>query len=234
MDGLDMNKFQLVSCGEGGLAKCIEDLSLRVGSTIIAPIMEEIVDKKGGVGSATRVAEVTISNNEGKLLVYVGRTRSRPLLESVERALGEAGNDPDTRLGVALEARTTEAGDTEAALLFTDKAEFLGDLRHLYDWADESGRMSAGFVSDMVAFFRQDVELRRSFVMNLVASGKAVCEGCHKAMKLKGDNAALRCSRCKCAFYCSKACQRLSYSGHRRFCTPCPEGPPFFPARNQK
>lgn len=216
-----MEGFKLVSSGEGGLSKCIEELSLRVGGAIIAPLMEEIIASKGGVGSATHVSEVTISNEEGKILVYVGKTRSRPLLSQMEIALGEM--EAGKKVGFAIEAHKDEDGNTQAEVLFADEVDFLSDLRHLNDWALANDRVGAGFVSDMVTFFREDIQLRRRFAATLVSQGLAMCEACHRVLKLKGEGAAMRCSQCKQAFYCSRSCQRRAYPGHRRVCTPCPE-----------
>ena len=214
-------RFKLVCTGEGGLSKCIEELSLRVGSAIIGPLMEEIVETKGGVGSATHVSEVTISHQDGKILVYVGKTRSRPLLSEIEVALGEM--EPGKKVGFAIEARRDGEGNTEAEILFADETSFLSDLRHLNDWAVENDRVGAGFVSDMVTFFREDIELRRQYAKALVLMGKAMCEACHRVLNVEGEGAAMQCSRCKQAFYCSRSCQRHAYPGHRRFCTPCAE-----------
>lgn len=216
-------KYELLfsSKNQEGLSQCIEELSLKVGGTIIAPIMEEIVKRGGDVRSATHTSEVTVSNTDGNVLVYVGKTLSRPLLRKVEVELGklEAGE----KMGFAIEAQKDEGGRVEAEILFADTDDFLGDLRHLHDWAEQNDRVGAGFVSDMVAFFREDIELRRRLAGALVSSGKAMCEACYRIMDVEGEHAAMQCSRCKRAFYCSRTCQRYAYSSHRRFCTPCPE-----------
>jgi len=107
-----------------------------------------------------------------------------------------------------------------------DQVGFLEDLWHLHDWAEENGRMGTGFTADMVTFFREDLELRRHMSRALVSAGKAVCEACHKVLNIRGKGAAMRCSRCKQAFYCSRKCQRSAYPGHRRFCTPVPRAGP--------
>tara|TARA_A100001015_G_scaffold81055_1_gene89769 strand:+ start:1488 stop:2189 length:702 start_codon:yes stop_codon:yes gene_type:complete len=209
------------SKSQESLSQCIEDLSLKVGSTIITPIFEEIVKKRGGVGSATHVSEVTISNKNGNVLVYVGKTLSRPLLRQVETDLASLG--AGEKMGFAIEAKKNEEGDVEAEVLFAEKCDFLNDLRHLHDWAEHHDRVGEGFVADMVTFFRKDIELRRRFARALLSSGKAMCEACYRVMEVRGENAAMQCSRCKQAFYCSRSCQRRAYSSHRRFCTPCPE-----------
>jgi len=79
-----MANCHVVRLTESDVGQNMDDLSKKVGSTIIGPIIQEIIDKKGGVGGATRVSEVTVSNDRGNVLVYVGKTRTRSLLDEVK------------------------------------------------------------------------------------------------------------------------------------------------------
>ncbi|KAH6629151.1 hypothetical protein C7974DRAFT_376030 [Boeremia exigua] len=46
------------------------------------------------------------------------------------------------------------------------------------------------------------------------AFGSKACSTC------SGQSARLRCSRCKNAYYCDKACQKSSWKAHRQTCEP--------------
>jgi hypothetical protein len=42
--------------------------------------------------------------------------------------------------------------------------------------------------------------------------------------KCSGSMAKLRCSRCKTAYYCDKACQKSAWKSHRTVCEPATQG----------